>query len=61
MGPAAGRGRGRCSPDTELGTKADLRADLARLEQRLTLRIVTIAAIGNGIMFVTLRNLPPAI
>ena len=52
---------------TELATKADLvalradsRADLAQLEQRLTLRIVTIAAIANGILFAALRYLPPA-
>ena len=52
---------------TELATKADLvalradsRADLAQLEQRLTLRIVTIVAIANGILFVALRYLPPA-
>ena len=52
---------------TELATKADLvalradsRADLAQLEQRLTLRIVTIAAIANGIPFAALRYLPPA-
>ena len=53
---------------TELATKADLvalradsRADLAQLEQRLTLRIVTIAAIANGIPFAALRYLPPAV
>ena len=52
---------------TELATKADLvalradsRADLAQLEQRLTLRIVTIAAIANGIPLAALRYLPPA-
>ena len=52
---------------TELATKADLvalradlRADLAQLEQRLTLRMVTIVTITNGIVFVALRYLPPA-
>ncbi len=52
---------------TELATKADLvalradsRADLAQLEQRFTLRIVTIAAIANGILFAALRYLPSA-
>ena len=51
----------------ELATKAalaalhaDLRADLAQLEQRTTLRIVTIAATANGILFAALRYLPPA-
>ena len=37
-----------------------LRTDMARLEQRLTLRIVTIVAIANGILFAALRYLPPA-
>ena len=45
---------------TGLVTKADLRTDLAQLEQRLTLRIVTIVAIANGILFVALRSVPPA-
>ena len=45
--------------DTELVTKADLWADLAQLEQRLTLRIVAIAAIANGILFAAIRYLPP--
>lgn len=40
--------------------RADLRADLAQLEQRTTLRIVTIVAIANGILFAALRYLPPA-
>ena len=40
--------------------RADLRADLAQLEQRTTLRIVTIAATANGILFAALRYLPPA-
>lgn len=39
--------------------RADLRADLAQLEQRTTLRIVTIVAIANGILFAALRYLPP--
>ncbi len=46
--------------DTDLVTKADLRGDLAQLEQRLTLRTVTIVAIANGILFAALRYLPPA-
>ena len=52
--------------DAQLATKADLetlradlRAELAQLEQRVTLRIVAIAAIANGILFAALRYLPP--
>ena len=45
---------------TELVTKTGLRADLAQLEQRLTLRIVTVVAIANGALFAALRYLPPA-
>lgn len=35
--------------------RADMRADLAQLKQRLTLPIVTIAATANGILFTALR------
>ena len=40
--------------------RADLRADFAQLEQRTILRIVTNAAIANGILFAALHYLPPA-
>ena len=53
--------------DAQFATKADLatlradgRADLAQLEQRLTVRIVAIATIANAILFAALRYLPPA-
>ncbi len=46
--------------DADLVTNAHLRAEIAELEQRLTLRIVAIAAIANGILFAALRYLPPA-
>ena len=51
--------------DAQLATKADLRTlraelrtDLAQFEQRLTLRIVAIAAMTNGSLFAALRYLP---
>lgn len=44
--------------------RADLRADLAQLEQRMTLRtvtiVVTVVALANGFLFAALRHLPPA-
>ena len=40
--------------------RADPRADLAPLERRTMLRIVTIAATANGIQLAALRYLPPA-
>ena len=46
--------------DAELVTTAHLRAEIAQLEQRLTLRIVAIVAIANGILFAVLRYLPPS-
>ena len=52
---------------TELSTRGDLvalradaRAALARLEQCLTLRSVTIAAIASGTLFAALRYLSAA-
>ena len=44
--------------DAELVTQSHVRAELAQLEQRLTLRIVAIVAIANGILFAALRYLP---
>ena len=46
---------------TELtALRADLRAGFARFERRLALRIATIAATANGILFAALHYLPPA-
>ena len=47
-------------PATKAALRADLRADFAQLEQRTTLRIVTVAAVANGIVFAARRCLPPA-
>jgi hypothetical protein len=46
--------------DADLITTTHLHAEIAQLEQRLTLRIVTIVVIANGILFAMLRYLPPA-
>ena len=40
--------------------RADLRADLAQLGQRATMRTVTTVAVSNAILFTALRDLPPA-
>lgn len=44
--------------DADLVTESHLRAELAQLEQRLTLRIVATVAIANGVLFTALCYLP---
>jgi len=44
--------------DADLVTESHLRAELAQLEQPLTLRIVAVVAVANGILFAALRYLP---
>ncbi len=45
--------------DANLVTKADLDAALAKLAERLTVRMLAFIAIANGILFAALRYLPP--
>ena len=47
--------------DADLIPPTHLRAELARLEQQLTLQVVVIAAIANGILFAVLRQPRPAV